>query len=432
METIKFSSFNIPQKKDERKISTRTMYRVLMIIPMVLLILGVLCDTPINIWEGIKTIQQSNDVLLTDYIEIAGISATFVNAAMVTFANIIILKKLDLRPNGIIVSAIFLMTGFAFMGKNLFNIWPFYLGGLIYAKYHRIPYKNVVIMNMLTTTLSPLASILVLTVSNINPILSFCITAIVSGFLGFIMPPISAHMLTAHRGYSLYNMGFAGGLLGIVVYAIITGLGYEIPKNTALYRTPNLFLSIVFSGFCLILIGIGYYLNGRSFKGLKEIFKHPGRIVTDMIKSVGFGLTLVNMGLLGFMAISYTFLMGGVLNGPTIAGILVVMGFGAFGKHLKNTLPILVGVTLCSMFVGTNLEPTLIIISGLFGTTLAPIAGEFGMIWGVVVGMIHLALTLNIGTLHGGINLYNNGLSGGIIATLFIPMIDAFKREKHT
>lgn len=415
---------------ENKKISTRTMYRVLMIVPVALFMLSLIYDTPKNSLQGMINIQAANDVLLTDYIEIAGISSTFLNAAMVALVNIILLRFLDLKPNGIIISAIFLMTGFSFMGKNLFNIWPFYLGGLIYAKYHKIPYKNVVVMNMLTTTLSPLASILVLTASDINPVLSVVITAIINGFIGFIMPPISAHMLTAHRGYSLYNMGFAGGLLGIVVYAVISGLGYEVPKNTALYKEYNSFLLGTFIVFCFTLIGIGYYLNNHSFKGFKEIFKHSGRIVTDLTKSVGFGLTLINMGLLGFMGMAYTYLMDGVLNGPTIAAILVVMGFGAFGKHLKNTFPILLGVTICSRFIGTELDPTLIIISGLFGTTLAPIAGEFGIIWGTIVGMVHLALTLNIGMLHGGINLYNNGLSGGIIATLFIPMIDAFKREK--
>ena len=52
------------------------------------------------------------------------------------------------------------------------------------------------------------------------------------------------------------------------------------------------------------------------------------------------------MALLGFISLGYVHLHGGELNGPVIGGILTVVGFGAFGKHIKNVIPILMGVTL--------------------------------------------------------------------------------------
>lgn len=430
METIKILSSKSRTQGNVVKISTETMYKVLLILPLSMLVFALFFNTPMEILEGMGAIKNSNDLLLTDYFVVGNIGAAMVNSALITLLNLFLLRKLDLRPNGSIIGSLFLLSGFAFMGKNLFNIWPFYLGGYIYCKYHGISYKNVVVINMLTTALSPLTSTLVESLSG-SIIVAFILSTLISAFIGFIMPPISAHILTAHMGYSIYNMGFAGGLVGIVVYSILTALGYDTPKNVGVMQEPQYMIRIFFFVFCILLIIIGYILNEKSFKGIKDIFKHSGRLVTDMVKHVGFGLTLVNMGLLGIMCLLYIILMDGVLNGPVIAAVLTVIGFGAFGKHCKNTIPIMIGVTLCAWFMRGDVSVTTVIISALFGTSLAPIAGEFGTIAGIIVGIVHLMLVLNIGDLHGGIMLYNNGLSAGIIATLFIPMMDAFKRERR-
>ena len=429
METIKISSSRPGRPDTGIKVSTSMMYRVLLILPISMLLMAFMFNTPQEILQGMLAIRDANDILLTDYFVVANIGAAMFNSAIITLLNMWLLKRLDLRPNGIIVSALFLISGFAFMGKNIFNIWPYYLGGYIYCKYHKISYKNVVVINMLTTALSPLTSTLVDSITG-NVLVGMILVTLISAFIGFIMPPISSHMLTTHSGYSIYNMGFAGGLVGIVVYSILRATGYDTTRNSIVMQQPQYAIRVFVIVFCSLLILIGYIMNNKSFKGIKEIFTHSGRLVTDMIKHVGFGLTLVNMGLLGFMCLGYILLMGGVLNGPVIAALLTVVGFGAFGKHLKNTIPILIGVTLSFYIMGGDISITTVIISALFGTSLAPIAGEFGWIAGIGVGFVHFMLVLNIGDLHGGIMLYNNGLSAGIIATLFIPMMDAFKREK--
>lgn len=406
-----------------------TMYAVLLILPISMLVFAFLCDTPMEIWEGLRRIKEANDILITDYLLIAGIGATMVNAAVVLLLNIGLLAKLKLKPNGIIISALFLLGGFAFMGKNIFNIWPFYLGGYMYSRYHRIPYKNVVVINMLCTALSPLSSLMTQSIED-HFLLSLIVTGVVSGFIGFIMPTISSHLLHMHMGYNIYNMGVATGFVGIVVYALMSGFGYEIERSSIFLEVHYPELTAFFLLFCIILIIIGYILNGNSIKGYRALLKHSGRLVTDMIKQDGFGLSLFNMGILGVMSLGYIYLVGGVLNGPTIAAVLTVIGFGAFGKHLRNTIPIIIGVSLGVLFMGREANTSILILSALFGTTLAPIAGEYGVLWGMLAGVLHSALVLNIGDMHGGIVLYNNGLSGGIIATLLIPMIDAFKREK--
>ncbi|MEG0387793.1 MAG: DUF1576 domain-containing protein, partial [Niameybacter sp.] len=139
-----------------KEVSSSTMYNVLYILPLAMLICAFIVASPVELLEGIALIYKANDILLTDYLLIAGVGATLLNAASVIFINLWLLRRLDFKPNGVIIAALFLLAGFSFMGKNLFNIWPFYLGGYLYSKYHQMPYKNVVIINMFSTALSPL------------------------------------------------------------------------------------------------------------------------------------------------------------------------------------------------------------------------------------------------------------------------------------
>jgi hypothetical protein len=53
------------------------------------------------------------------------------------------------------------------------------------------------------------------------------------------------------------------------------------------------------------------------------------------------------------------------------------VGFCASGKHLKNVLPILLGVFLISYFSVHDVHSTAVLLAALFGTTLAPISGWF-------------------------------------------------------
>lgn len=414
----------------QKKVSASTMYKVLYILPLAMMLYALLTTTPRELIRGLEIICRSNDILLTDYLLIAGVGSTFVNAALVLLINLWLLRRLDLKPNGIIIAALFLLTGFSFMGKNIFNIWPFYLGGYLYSKYHGISYKNVVIISMFSTTFSPITSLIGISMSD-NVIEGIIIMAVIGGFIGFIMPTVSSHMLTFHSGYNLYNMGVAAGFVGMIVYVLFEQADIVIKNNNLVLQGNRIDIIIFLTLYCIALIVIGYCMNEKTFKGYKHILSHSGRLITDIIKQDGFGLSLVNMGVLGILSILFILLMGGFFNGPTIAAMMTVMGFGAFGKHPKNVWPIVVGVVVGWHFFNIETSTTIIIISALFGTTLAPVAGEYGVLWGLLAGILHAAFIQNVGSLHGGLVLYNNGFSGGIIAAILIPVIDAFKKENR-
>ena len=69
---------------------------------------------------------------------------------------------------------------------------------------------------------------------------------------------------------------------------------------------------------------------------------------TDFVELYGPGTTWINMGLVGLIGWLYIRLVGGVFNGPTVGGVLTMIGFAAFGKHVLNILPVMLGVYLGS------------------------------------------------------------------------------------
>jgi len=115
--------------------------------------------------------------------------------------------------------------------------------------------------------------------------------------------------------------------------------------------------------------------------------------------------------------------LGIQINGPVFGAILTIVGFGAFGKHLINSTPVVVGAILAVLL--TPLEFTLgPILAILFVTGLAPISGRFGPIAGLIAGFMHLLITPLALQFQGGFDLYNNGFAAGfigaIIASLFV------------
>ena len=113
-----------------------------------------------------------------------------------------------------------------------------------------------------------------------------------------------------------------------------------------------------------------------------------------------------------------------------MGGILTIIGFGAFGKHLRNVVPVIGGVYLGSLVKVWNIYDPSVQLAALFGTALAPISGQFGWQYGVLVGFLHSSMALNTGILHGGLNLYNNGFSAGILALIIVPVIETFKKRR--
>ena len=418
----------------EKDIGRISKLSLLAFIPSLFLFVGVIYGiyngSFHSVIRGFINIILAPTILVTDFIEVGGIEAALINVGLVGIMNIYIMHHYRLKLNGILIAAFFTVIGFSFFGKNLYNIIPIYLGGYFYTLYMKISFKDIIVAIMFGTALAPLVSEISFS-GLLGPFYSIVIAVSVGIFVGFILVPLSSHMLKFHDGYNLYNIGFTSGILGTAMTSVLRSFGISVePVNIISEKNhPIIIIILLFLFFGFFFTGL--YINRHAIIDFKKILHYKGRLITDFTHLVGLGVTLLNMALLGFISLSYVILVGGVVNGPVLAGIFTVVGFGAFGKHIKNCLPVMIGVIATSLFLGNDLSNTGIIITVLFSTTLAPISGTYGPILGFIAGVLHMALVTNVGVIHGGINLYNNGFSGGLVAGVMVPVIDAFHKERN-
>ena len=403
-------------------------YWILLVYFSLFIIFGFIMDSPSEIFNGMKNILFQSNILITDYVELGGIGAAFVNSGLLSIVSIFILVGVGIKPNGATVAALWLIAGFSLFGKNILNVWPVIIGVWLYSKYQREHFLNYVLIAFFGTTLSPTVS--ALTFTGVFPMWQSIILGIsISIFIGFILPPLASYCIKLHQGYNLYNTGFAAGLLATLLMSLFRAFGIEFEKRLLWSTGNNTILSILLISMFLSFIIIGFLFNDKSFNKLSRIFEQPGRLVTDFFLVYGKGPALINMGLLGIAATITILLIGGDLNGPTIGGIFTIVGFGAFGKHLKNITPVAMGAMLSSVLNIWDINSPSMILAILFSTTLAPISGHFGWEFGVLAGFLHVCFVMNMGYLHGGLNLYNNGFAGGTVAIILVPIITAFRNR---
>ena len=402
-------------------------YIILSILYLFFIIFAFLLDSPSETFNGLKSIIFSSDILITDYMEVGGIGAALVNAALTSLLSLLLLVIIGVKPNGSTIMSLWLMTGFSFLGKNIFNIWPIIFGVYLFSRYQKEPFLNYILVALLGTSLSPVVSQISFFNSEYS-VLSIILGILVGIAVGFVLPPIASHSIKAHNGYNLYNIGFASGLLATLLMSIMRGFGINLDSRLIWHSGSNKILFILLLICCIFLIAIGIIQGNNNKINFKNINKQTGRLISDfyiLFKES----TYINMGILGILSTCYVILIGGDLNGATICGIFTIIGFGCFGKNIKNTIPIIIGATIAAIFNVNEVTSPSLLLSILFSTTLAPICGKFGWKYGILAGIIHVNIVANIGYLHGGLNLYNNGLAGGFVAMILIPLITTFKKE---
>ena len=382
----------------------------------------VLSPSPAQLLEGMRNIFFSTDMLITDYMDTAGIGPAFVNAGLVCLLSLALLYFSDDPVNGFTIVVMSLMAGFALFGKNLLNITPIIVGTWLYSRVKQEPFSKYVSISLLATSLAPMVSYL-----TFHEQLPMPLIAILVGLLiGFVMPPLAAYTFRIQNGMNLYNAGFACGILGMVLVPVFTAMGYG-PEKVLFWATGhNVGLGIGLGVACLALILFGMIRGGRRALRQYWVMLHTsGRAPSDYLRAFGVSPVCINMGVNGLMGGLYILLVGGDLNGPTLGGIITVMGFSAYGKHLFNIAPVMLGVLVGNVMNNVPMDYPSMQLAGLFGTTLAPIAGVFGWPYGILAGLLHSSVVLHAGAALEGMNLYHNGFSGGLLTMVLYPILTA-------
>ncbi len=407
-------------KLNERELKIFSIFSISM-----LFVLAFLMGNPREIWEGLKEIVESRDALITDYFELAGYGAAWFNAGLVSVIAMILLLSLKSHFTGITMAALFINLGYALWGKNPVNILPLLLGTFLYAKMHRVSMGRYIYTGLYGTCMAPLVTEMVY-ILPFSQTINFIIAIATGVFVGFILPPLSMHTVSMHMGYNLFNVGFSAGIIAFVMVCVLKSVGIE-SKSVLLWKEGrDLRILIFLYAYFIATILYGLFINKGDIKGLKKIFSHPGRSVADFVQMEGAGTTLINMGLVGIVCVSYICIIDGDLSGPVVGAIFTAFGFAAFGVHIKNYLPVLAGVYLSSFITQFETTTPGIQLAAIFAVGVAPIAGQFGVIPGMVAGMLHCIIAMSTTQLYGGLNLYNSGFSGGWVAIVMIPVIESF------
>ena len=417
----------IEQKKE---LSNNGKFLILAAYAFSLILFGFSVNSPQEIALGLQKIITSPDTLITDYIGVGGLGATLVNSGSLALIIIFIFYRLNLAPTGFMVACLFTVTGCAFFGKNLFNVWFVVVGVFLYGKYHQKPFKDLAYTAFFGTALAPVVTEIIFSTDSVVWV-RVPLGIGISLAIGFILPPVSANLLKVHQGFSLYNMGFTAGIVGTIVVSLLNSYGIVPVPQMIWTRGNNLLLGSYLGLMFLSMLMVGIYLTSNPLEKIRRIWASSGQLVTDFVIIEGFGASLINMGINGLIATFYILVVKGDLNGPTVGGILTIVGFSAFGKHPKNIIPIFLGVYLGTLGKNWNANDPSLQLAALFGTTLAPIAGKYGWFWGIMAGFIHSSAAQSVGVLHGGLNLYNNGFAAGIVATLLVPVIQSFEKIRQ-
>lgn len=412
-----------------KPLTRKQKFMFLSLIPLYFIVVGFILQPADEVFRGIVEIVKEPDFLITDYFVIGGMGGAFVNAGLLTLICLGMVYFLGLEFDGHTITSTCLMFGFSLFGKNVMNIWLILLGVFLYARYHKTSLARYIYVGLYGTSLSPIIT-QVMQMSDL-PVPARTALCVFTGItIGFVLPPLATHVHYAHKGYSLYNVGFAGGIIATVIVSILKSFGLQI-ESRLIWSSGNnslcaALLMILFGGMVLT----GLLASPGSWKRYRSILKSYGLGGTDYIKSEGCCATLINMGINGMAVMWFLLLIGADLNGPTIGSIFTVVGFSATGKHVRNIFPVMLGVLLASFAKQWSITDPSATLALLLSTTLAPIAGEFGVIAGLLAGFLHSSVALNVGIVYGGMNLYNNGFAGGIVAIFLVPVVQSVRDRR--
>jgi hypothetical protein len=388
---------------------------------LLLIVFSLIANTPVQILEGLIQIVSTNDNLLTDYIAIANLGAAFFNAALVTALAVFVVLFAKADVNGPVVAGVFTVTGFAFFGKDISNVIPIFIGVYLYSLYSKEDYKNNINAALFGTTMAPFVSAIML-YPDLNRLLSIPL-GIVSGLLlGFILPSVAKLAYKIHNGFNLYNIGFSSGLILMVVVSILKVFAFKIEPTLLWSSGNNLILSLFLGAFYLITIVFIILSRSKPQLNFVRFNMESGVAPSDFITKYGFASTLLNMIVVGLISHIYILIFNAPLNGPTIGGVFTIIGFGAYGKNIRNVVYILLGASLGHILGWWELSTPVIMLGALFGTGIAPIAGKYGLVVGTIAISLHIGLVQNVGSLYLGLNLYNNGFAEGFTGFI-IPAI---------
>ena len=412
-----------------------------------------------HLFSGFCILLTSPSKLVTDYFNLGGLGASFLNAALCGLACNLMMLITRARPSANLLAGYFLVIAHCFYGLNFVNMWPPFFGAFVFCLVFRKPFGKLLHLAMFATSLGPFISDLLFRYTlgerfdpahpQLTPL--GVLLALLFGLgAGFIVPALLGGTTAMHRGFNLFKAGLAIGLFGMFAYALLyKTLGFPVPdvvvRDNPLYFDDGeryiLFMNVFFVLIFAATLLLGFLGNKRSFRGYGEIWRCDG-LNEDFPKMFGMPLTLINIGVYGLFILVYMnaifFLTAGVgFSGPSVGATIAAITFASSGQTPRTVWPIMLGYTLFSLLIGGvcfaagvpllwSLSAQGYINGFAFATGLCPFSGRYGWKVGTIAGMLHAILCTSTAAMHGGFVLYNGGLTSGLTALLLIPILDFY------
>ena len=400
--------------------------------------------------------------LVTDYFAVGSMPAAFLNASLCGYVMAFSMFLLPGPSHVNTLAGFFLVIAHAFYGLNLLNMLPCFLAPFLYLRIRNYNYNENLHVCMFATCFSPFVSELLFRYTQGEAYVQGRVTLTAKGIfltlvfllvIALVAPAILPGVKAWHKGYNLYNGGLAYGLLGFLLFSLLyRTMGVTAPAvpvaDNPVYesfgRSYMLFGNVFYICVFALCVFMGWYLNGRSFRGLSLLFTDTG-YQSNFAMKYGMPLCLINTGLYGTLFLIYVDLAvllteGAGFTGPTFGVILAALTFTAMGQHLGNVWPIFLGYPLISLFAGIynalfqgqsvwTVSSQAYINSVAFATGLCPLVGRYGIRAGVAAGALCASLCTATSALHGGLMLYNGGFTTGITALILLPILETYVKN---
>ncbi len=412
-----------------------------------------------KIFWGLWQILSQPSKVSTNYFYVGGYAATFLNMGLVSAICTLLYVLLKAKATNVSTLAVILTVGFGSWGINILNIWPTFLGVVLYCLVKKEKLGANVNAMLFSTGIAPLITDLMIRYPSTEVIgfngMGIGIAILVGLVIGFFLPAGLAHSPKVHKGFDLYSAALPIGMTAFFLQAtLFKTMGVALPAapsaetlKVASQLTVNVFCGVMF-GLCIVIA----FLMGCRPKDYWRLLKDP-ELVLNFSGTYGNATFLMNVGIYGLFILGYYNLVGAEFNGVTFGIIFCMLACCNSGSHPANVWPIMLGYVVSSAvfswlsgLIGGHFEwlafldsskfsgainAQAILVGLCYANGLSPIADKYGWRYGFLAATMHYVLVTSVPTLHGGYCLYNGGFTAALICILLVPELERFFRTKH-
>ena len=178
-----------------------------------------------TMFTGLWQILSNPSKVSTNYFAVGGYAATFLNMGLVGLICLGLYVVLKAYVNNGSTLAFMLTLGFGSWGINVLNIWPTFLGVVIYGLVKKEKMATLVNAMLFSTGIAPIVTDMLIRYPNAEVVgfnwLGLGIALLVGFVIGFFLPAGLAHSPKVHKGFDLYSAALPIGMTAFFLNAAL-------------------------------------------------------------------------------------------------------------------------------------------------------------------------------------------------------------------